>query len=438
MYHNSGCRIGLRQYIAWISINILVTVFFCDISLAKPTGLLFKVTSHGQVIYVNTVVPDHTYPNAGIKINTLGYSLMKAGTECTPSDNGFCLFSTSDKISTPITISGSPGDVDIILCLNGPKSLSCQHYTISISTPSVLPHFIYVTNGDSTVSICPLNADGSLGTCSVSTGNGTFSFGGFGSGAGITLNAARTLAYVVNTINGSISICPINPDGTFGTCTVFNDPTFNYPTGSIGLNVRNNLAYIANALGNSVSICPVNPDGSLSACTISDGNGTFSGLPTQVLLNSATTFAYVANENNNTIAGCPVNNDGSFGTCTLYDGNGTFTRPQGFDFDASEAYLYVGNLSFSSTMSTIAICPVNSDGSLGICTSTTGTPNFNFDYNVVICPAMSSPSHIGYIPNNGTNFVYLCPIDAATGALGSCTTSSGNGTFNSPSAVALG
>jgi hypothetical protein len=56
----------------------------------------------------------------------------------------------------------------------------------------------------------------------------------------------------------------------------------------------------------------------------------------------------------------------------------------------------------------------------------------------VACLFMSSPTNIGYIPNNGNNTVSLCPINQSNGALGDCTVATGNGTFNQPSAVTLG
>ncbi len=48
---------------------------------------------------ISTVVANHTYPAAGIKINTPNYTL---GSGCTPLANGFCSFSVSN--TKPATI----------------------------------------------------------------------------------------------------------------------------------------------------------------------------------------------------------------------------------------------------------------------------------------------------------------------------------------------
>src|SRR5579871_4673250 len=50
---------------------------------------------------INSTVPNHTYPNAGIKVNTSGYTL--AG--CTLNSQGYCLFSVSDTTAATISIS---------------------------------------------------------------------------------------------------------------------------------------------------------------------------------------------------------------------------------------------------------------------------------------------------------------------------------------------
>ncbi|KTD70803.1 hypothetical protein [Legionella tucsonensis] len=43
-----------------------------------------------------TKTPNHTYPFAGIKINTPYYSIANVGLNCTLLSNGFCMFSVSN------------------------------------------------------------------------------------------------------------------------------------------------------------------------------------------------------------------------------------------------------------------------------------------------------------------------------------------------------
>lgn len=67
---------------------------------------------------IQTTSANHTYPTAGIKLNTSDYHLASG---CTPSSNGYCLFSVSDSQAAAIGIShtayewvtvGNAGNVD--------------------------------------------------------------------------------------------------------------------------------------------------------------------------------------------------------------------------------------------------------------------------------------------------------------------------------------
>lgn len=89
-------------------------------------GLLFNVTTRGTILTINTTVPNHTYPSAGIKINSPGFTLNSG---CTPAANGYCLYSVSDIKAATITILGTVGPIDFTLCLNGKAALSCQNFS---------------------------------------------------------------------------------------------------------------------------------------------------------------------------------------------------------------------------------------------------------------------------------------------------------------------
>lgn len=119
-------------------LTLVFTLIFFNTTFALPpptgtlSGPLFTVTASTttNVLSIKTNVPQHVYPNAGIKVNTPGFSLQGAGTECIPNSNGYCLFTVSDTVSTSITINGQlVGNYTITLCLNGVGELSCQTYT---------------------------------------------------------------------------------------------------------------------------------------------------------------------------------------------------------------------------------------------------------------------------------------------------------------------
>lgn len=65
----------------------------CQLYNVSPTSLT-----------ISTTIPNHTYPNAGIKINTPGYSLSSIGFNCTPLSNGFCSFSVSNTAPVNVNI----------------------------------------------------------------------------------------------------------------------------------------------------------------------------------------------------------------------------------------------------------------------------------------------------------------------------------------------
>jgi DNA-binding beta-propeller fold protein YncE len=125
----------------------------------------------------------------------------------------------------------------------------------------------YVTNNTAnTVSVCPINANGTLGTCTTSDPGNTFH-----GPAGISLNQASTFAYISNSINvggnRNISVCPLNGDGSLGTCTEFISPLFNFGNfGKISINSAATFLYVVNEGNNYISLCSLNSNGGITSC----------------------------------------------------------------------------------------------------------------------------------------------------------------------------
>ena len=63
-----------------------------------------KVTVPAQTLRIATTT-QHTYPTAGIKVDTAGYVLANRGTDCRPASNGYCLFAVSATRAVSITLS---------------------------------------------------------------------------------------------------------------------------------------------------------------------------------------------------------------------------------------------------------------------------------------------------------------------------------------------
>ncbi len=203
----------------------------------------------------------------------------------------------------------------------------------------------------------------------------------------------------------------------------------NLPSG-LDLNPANTSLYVSNFGNSTISKCPVNGDGSLGTC-VTIAAGTVVN-PQAIRFNYAGTVAYVININSVNV--CQVDSNGLFTGCVLTNGNGTFLRPQGISLNSTGTYAYVGNY----TTNTVSICPVIAAGLFGTCVTSTGNGTFNFALNLVVGLNMMNSNNFGYVPNDALNTVSICPVNTSTGTLGICVPSTGNGTFNQPTFVAFG
>ena len=81
---------------------------------------------------ITTTIPNHTYPNVGIKINTPGY----LPTGCSMNGNGYCLFSVSKKTaaSIPVTATTCQSQADLIVF--SPVATQVNNPTGNTSNPS--------------------------------------------------------------------------------------------------------------------------------------------------------------------------------------------------------------------------------------------------------------------------------------------------------------
>ena len=131
------------------SFVIVSFLFACLINQANyaGAGLLFNVTATGAPnnanitlclngkgplscqnytvsalnLTIRTNVPNHVYPFAGIKINS-PHTFANLGVDCTPSSNGYCLFSVSSTNPQTITLFplvGASYGGGVVACLGG-------------------------------------------------------------------------------------------------------------------------------------------------------------------------------------------------------------------------------------------------------------------------------------------------------------------------------
>ena len=116
-----------------LSIVWLQPTFAKNDALSSP-GPLFNVTASGTTLTIRST-PNWFYQFAGLKILTSGYT----PSNCTPSDNGYCLFPVSNTGPRTIPLSGPLGTINLKLCLNGVGgTFNCESYSVVLSA-SALP-----------------------------------------------------------------------------------------------------------------------------------------------------------------------------------------------------------------------------------------------------------------------------------------------------------
>jgi len=433
----------LKWILVAISLTLSTPAFSKAIFNIVPASISpIGLTARGNAILSYTVINNSNSPinnitiQPGYLVTDTSFTLSTENNTC----NGISL-APSASCTFNISIQSTQPSANTLLIprVCGYSGIVCsvpiESNRVSVHTLTSVTYSAYIANaGSNTISICPVNNDGSFGICTTSNGNGTFV-----RPQGVVINPAGTFAYIANGAN-TISICPINNDGSFGTCIASTaSGTLSQPTGvALATLTAGSFLYASNYPTHLLSICPINNDGSLGVCTTTTGNGTFDFVQA-VAVNPANTFAYIAN--GDTVSICPINNDGSLGFCTTSTGNGTFST-EGISFNSSGTFAYMGNVSnIASIPSTVSICPINNDGSLGFCTTSTGNGTFVSNFSFQDGLYMLSLNNFGYIPNNNNNTVSICPMSKDGSSISTpmnpCTTSTGNGTFNVPNGIAL-
>ena len=383
---------------------------------ANTVGKFFKASVDGFNLNISTTVVNHVYPSARIQILTPGYTITQSETGCSSSVNGYCLFKVSDRMPAIFKISGPVGTLEIKLCLSGKGPLTCQNYPVTVSAHGRIG---YVLNFiDESVLLCQINLNGTFRICKDSGNTGVPFF----HPAGIAMNGSRTIAYITNrdidntNVHNTVSLCPINSDGTFGVCqnSGHSGIPFEGPTGIV-LNSTGTIAYVVNNLNDTVSLCPINPDGTFGVCE-SAGNivGDPNSQPIGIAINNAGTEAYVTTSNTSNVSLCPINvTNGTFGTCSLLDNTGNFFNgPAGIIINSAGTIAYIA----SHDGDAVFMCAINStDGTFNYCNNVDNTGADSGPVGIVI----NSAGTIAYVSNNNTNTVFLCPINT-DGTFGAC------------------
>ena len=102
----------------FINVVTLFLFLYCQVNFAG-TGLFIKLSTAGSILNLTTVKPNHDYPDAGIKFEMPGYTVLS----CRKS-NEYCLFDVSDTSPASLIINGPAGIVKAISCLQAKEPVT--------------------------------------------------------------------------------------------------------------------------------------------------------------------------------------------------------------------------------------------------------------------------------------------------------------------------
>ncbi len=346
----------------------------------------------------------------------------------TGSDDGMIDYSTANQIGRSNVSLGTVGAT--VQQTNAFTTPRYQHTSV------VYNGFLYVIGGydntthDNDIQHCPINADGSVGACVQQTN-------------AIIARYVHTSVvyngylYVIGGVNGvaylnDIQHCPINADGSVGTCVQQLGAFTTARADHTSVAYNGYLYVIGGEDGithkNDIQHCPINADGSVGTCVQQLAAFTTArDKHTSVAYNG---YLYVIGGEDssgtglNDIQHCPINADGSVGTCVQQ--TNAFTTPRFFHTSVVyNGYLYVIGGYGGAILNDIQHIQI-----------TTGTPTGNGAVGATTQQTnklwtarygLSSVAYNGYLyemfgTGSGTpyNDASHCPI-LADGSVGACT-----------------
>jgi hypothetical protein len=223
-------------------------------------------------------------------------------------------------------------------------------------------NFAYVTNtAGNSVSRCTLDAVGALADCGAV--GGLFS-------APTAIATSPTAPFVYVEQSTGLAVCAIAPsDGSLSGCVAAG--TAFEPLAGVALSADGSHAYSVHAVVDTLN--PVNSTDVIDVCLVSAVDGTLGACVANV---ASTPLAAVALAVQNddlyvtTTAGslylCPIGAFSTISSCQLTAAN---SNAAGISFKDTTAFLGTGG-------ATLLACPVNTGGTLGVCT-TVSNPTFN-------------------------------------------------------------
>lgn len=110
----------------------LLLLLFTLTGFAEGERYFTIKSSNNKLTIHTTLLGQHHFESAGIRILSPNYQLAKPTWDCSMDQGGYCLFEVDAYHPQIIEISGPKGIVNISLCWDGLTPSFCQNYEINI------------------------------------------------------------------------------------------------------------------------------------------------------------------------------------------------------------------------------------------------------------------------------------------------------------------
>ena len=397
-----------------------INITLCLNATAQLSCQTFNVST--LALSIKTTIPNHTYSNVGIRINTPGYTIAP-GTSCTPLASGYCQFSTSNTAAASISID------------NGQPALNQFLYVPSIPDPShgYVEQCTLETNGSFTTYAATPTVEPSWFPSGIAFATANNVTRAYVSSAGITLGVFK--CNLSTQENGTLSDCT----RTVAPSDDNNPPVWYVPRGIAFATSTNQYAYIPMGVLGSGNIlkCELNAsDGSLNSCVNASSESTGAGFPSSIAFKTTTSgtptqYAYITDANNGSVYFCPVHS--TDGTLVGEDCNETGNIPIDYDdaihtngiafatFNAN-TYAYITD----QHTNTVYQCAWNaSTGELSTCVNAKDGDPIAWNLTGIAFGTVNGVQY-AYVSdfNNSDNYsggtIWQCHVDTTTGHFTSC------------------
>jgi hypothetical protein len=255
----------LGGFLSYCSLNADGTLSSCAATgngFSAPSGIAFYGASYAYVAdFVNNVVDlcnvalDGSLSGCAATGSSFQSPLQLAVT-------GNFLYATNANSTGGVTA--------CTIGVNGALSACSQIAESGTTGVAADSSYAYVAVAANTVNVCAIGAFGSLPGSCASTSAGVSTGTGFSNASGITL--AGGYAYIANQGNSTVSVCAINPDGSLSPCAASSVGVGSVPTDVV---INGSQAYVNDASGN-IYLCAVAAGGALTNCAVSNGGASFS------------------------------------------------------------------------------------------------------------------------------------------------------------------